>query len=69
MIVTIVHMVNRCSGADLVGDALVEDEERVGRVRHIACARLWLLFESQKATKSAELLLRRSRGLNGLTIH
>jgi len=69
VVVSVAHVFERFVVADLVGDALVEDEERVGRVRHSPCARLWLGFESEKANKSAELLLRRNRGLNGLTRH
>jgi hypothetical protein len=69
VVVSIAHAFNKSSGTNIVGNALVEDEERVGRIRHIACAGLWLRYGSEKATKSAELSLRRSRGLNGLTIH
>ena len=40
MVVSIAHAFNNSSDTNIVGDALVKDEERVGGVRHVACAGL-----------------------------
>ena len=68
MAVSIGHVINRSSDTNLVGDALVEDEERVGRIGHVWCVEMDTIW-STKAAKATELLLRQSRDLNCLTIH